>query len=62
MLNSKIETKVFTGIFLVPRQWMATKRLARRKKVSAAAIVREALGEYLKKAEPGCEVSGTAAK
>jgi hypothetical protein len=39
-----------TAMFLVPRQWAAAKKLAKRRKVSAAAIVRQALGEFLTRA------------
>jgi hypothetical protein len=38
-----------TALFLVPSQWTAAKRLAKRKKVSAAAIVREALDQFLER-------------
>lgn len=49
MLVKKIEDMKLTALFVLPSQWKATKRLAKRERVSAAAIVREALSEFLEK-------------
>jgi len=42
-----------TAMFIVPKKWQAAKRLAKRRKVSAAAIVRQALDEFLDRAAAG---------
>lgn len=47
MLVSKIQMQL-TSVMIGTEQWKEAKRLARRNRVSAAAVVREALDQYLK--------------
>ena len=47
MLNPQTIDLKLTALFIGTKQWRAAKALARRKRVSGAAIVREALDVYL---------------
>ncbi len=48
LFNDERPTQM-TALFFGPAQWLAAKRLAKSRRVSAASIVRQALTEFLER-------------
>jgi hypothetical protein len=48
-MSNHARPTLMTALFFVPAQWAATKRLAKIRHTSAAAIVRQALDEFLQR-------------